>query len=71
MPIGFSMAIASAEAVDHDGMVISALLYDSPSGMLYRIINMVRENKPVGEVFGFMAIQKTSQEQPTDYKPAP
>ena len=59
----FGRLLASAEAVDHDDLVASALLYGSPSGMLYRIINMVREKKPVDEIFGFTTIQKKAQEQ--------
>lgn len=59
----FGRLLASAEAVDHDDLVASALLYGSPAGMLYRIIDMVREKQPVDQIFGFTTIQKRAQEK--------
>ena len=57
----FGRLLASAEAVDHDELVASALLFGSPAGMLYRIINMVREKRPVDQIFGFTTVQKKGQ----------
>ena len=59
----FARLLASAEAVDHDDLVASALLYGSPSGMLYRIIKMVREEQAIDQIFGFTTIQNRGQER--------
>ena len=54
----FGKLLSSAKAVDHDDMVVNALLYGSPSGMLYRIIRAVQGKEKIDPLTGFATMQK-------------
>ena len=54
----FAKLLSSAREIDHDDMVVNALLYGSPSGMLYRIIGFVREDEEYDPLTGFVSVQK-------------
>lgn len=54
----YGKLLRSAEAVDHDEMVVNALLYGSPSGMLYRIIRHLQGEEKLNPITGFATIQK-------------
>ena len=53
----FKKLLSSAEAVDHDDMVVNALLYGSPSGMLYRIIRHLQGKDKLNPINGFASVQ--------------
>ena len=53
----FGKLLASAEAVDQDDMVVNALLYGSPSGMLYRVIRHLQGKEKIDPITGFSTIQ--------------
>ena len=55
----FDKLLKSARAVDQDDMVVNALLYGSPSGMLYRIIRAVQGKDEMNPLTGFTTVQKT------------
>ena len=55
----FGKLLSSARAVDHDDMVVNALMYGSPSGMLYRIIRHIQGKERIDPLTGFATIQKT------------
>lgn len=57
----FGKILNSAEAVDHDDMVVNALLYGSPSGMLYRIIRHLQGKDKLNPISGFATIQKVTK----------
>ncbi len=48
----FKKLLSSAEAVDHDDMVVNALLYGSPSGLLYRIIRHLQGKDEMNPITG-------------------
>ena len=48
----FKKLLNSAEAVDHDDMVVNALLYGSPSGLLYRIIRHLQGEDDMNPITG-------------------
>lgn len=54
----FKKLLTSAEAVDHDDMVVNALLYGSPSGMLYRIIRHLQGKDKMNPITGLATVQK-------------
>jgi hypothetical protein len=53
----FGKLIQSAKAVDHDDMVVNALLYGSAFGMLYRIIRHVQGVEALNPITGFATVQ--------------
>lgn len=53
----FSKLLNSARRVDHDDMVVNALLYGSPSGMLYRIIRSAQGKEKIDPITGFATVQ--------------
>ena len=55
----FKKLLTSAEAVDQEDMVVNALLYGSPSGMLYRIIRVAQGKENLNPLTGFATVQKT------------
>lgn len=57
----FKKLLKSAEAVDHDDMVVSALLYGSPSGLLYRIIRHLQGKDKMNPITGLVTVQKTTR----------
>jgi len=56
----FGKLLASAEAVDQDDMVVNALLFGSPSGMLYRIIRHAQGKEKIDPMTGFATVQERS-----------
>jgi hypothetical protein len=58
----FGKLLASAEAVDQDDMVVNALLYGSPSGMLYRVIRHVQGKEKIDPMTGFSTVQNRQKE---------
>ena len=54
----FAKLLNSAQAIDHDDMVVNALLYGSPSGMLYRIIGFLKGDEEYDPLTGFASVQK-------------
>lgn len=58
----FGKLLASAEAVDQDDMVVNALLYGSPSGMLYRVIRHVQGKEKIDPMTGFATVQNRQKE---------
>lgn len=54
----FGKLLASAQAIDHDDMVVNALLYGSPSGMYYRILRHVKGEEEYDPLTGFASVQK-------------
>lgn len=59
----FSKLLESAKAVDHDDMVVNALLFGSPSGMLFRIIQHLQGEDEVNPLSIFTTIQSVDKEQ--------
>lgn len=55
----FARLLKNAEAVDHDQMVVNALLYGSPSGMYYRIIRAAQGLEKIDPLTGFTTRQKS------------
>lgn len=53
----FKKLLNSAEAVDHDDMVVNALLYGSPSGLLYRIIRHLQGKDEMNPITGLTTVQ--------------
>ena len=60
----FAKLVESAKAVDHDDMVVNALLYGSASGMFYRIIRHVQGIEAINPITGFATIQRATAESP-------
>ncbi|NNC99025.1 MAG: hypothetical protein HKN85_02465 [Gammaproteobacteria bacterium] len=57
----FGKLLANARAIDHDDMVVNALLYGSPSGMLYRIIRAAQGKEKLNPLTGFATVQSQNQ----------
>lgn len=53
----FQKLLNSAEAVDHDDMVVNALLHGSPSGLLYRMIRHVNGDEEFNPISGLTGVQ--------------
>ena len=53
----FAKLLQAAKDVDHDDMVVNALLYGSPSGMLFRIIRAVEREETIDTITGFATVQ--------------
>lgn len=53
----FGKLLNSAKAVDHDDMVMNALLFGSPFGMLYRIIRTAQGKEEINPLTGFATVQ--------------
>jgi len=53
----FAKLMKSAEAVDHDDMVVNALLHGSPSGLLYRTIRYHQGEEEFDPISGLTGIQ--------------
>ncbi|NND81289.1 MAG: hypothetical protein HKN50_02545 [Gammaproteobacteria bacterium] len=53
----FAKLLRNAESVDHDDMVVNAVLFGSPSGMYYRIIRAAQGKEELNPLTGFATRQ--------------
>lgn len=57
----FGKLLASAQAIDQDDMVVNALLFGSPFGMLYRIIRTAQGKEEINPITGFATQQSVTK----------
>lgn len=54
----FSKLLAAAEAIDHDDMLVNALLFGSAAGIYYRIVRHVQGEEKMNPISGITTQQK-------------
>lgn len=59
----FDKLLRNAKAVDQDDMVMNALLFGSPFGMLYRIIRTTQGKEEINPLTGFATVQGVNHDK--------